>query len=246
MKKYIPLFGSIILLGCQSTQEDSVSSLSSVIANNPSSAIEMTPEKFMALTDGIPKAGKFDSFEDLYRDYIADQGIYYSDVTLSDWKGYKNTYEMPILIINSKEPRFKSYDAQTAMGVDFTVVRVDMYDDRITINNGTLGELDVEKAKELDGSAVRIYYKLSNKDDVLNRDKTTIQTVCHNIRWSTPKVTEPFDFWDHGCELNADIIAIKSLKLNEYLPFASSKKSVMNKYNNYEMQHQGLKYISEY
>ena len=99
-------------------------------------------------------------------------------------------------------------------------------DDRIAFNNPDLASITVSEARELDGTAARIYYKLNNKGYYSNPSGDFAEyrhEICREK--IKPKVTTqyPFELLDHGCQINGDVLKVVALKTNKELKLAEAK-----------------------
>jgi hypothetical protein len=263
MKYVLLTVFTYLLTGCQSTADrvsepevvfvDSTSQASKNDARHEggapevdlSNSIKMTPEIFSEITSQLPEKDKFGEYSKKYGDLISNySGVYYTDALLSDWNSWKKSYDIPLTIISSEPEKITNYKAVNGFGANFIVTRVDMYENRILLKDVALSSIPVDVARDLDGNEVRIYYKLTNQSRFGSGGPAAPHNICKNQRWSTPTSSEPFDIWDHGCEISASVIKIVSLKDGSELELMKLKSYEENV--NYDMRKRGLELIGSY
>lgn len=189
-------------------------------------AVHMEYKTFKEIINQLPKEDKFGGFGEKYTSLINHYGgVYYSDVVLSQWNQLSSTYDLPFVMLKTVKPKQSYYTGVNGYGAKFKVLRMIFQDDRIAFNNPDLAEIPVSEAKKLDGSTVRIYYKLSNKG-YYSTSPGDFAEYRHEIcrEKIKPEVTTgyPFELLDHGCQINGDVLKVVALQENKELKLAET------------------------
>lgn len=252
--------------GCQSTGDSSSSSVDlsskvttmdvpnsveavaiqsqySVVTADTSNAVEMTPKIFSEITSQLPEKDKFGEYSKRYGELISQYNdLYYTDVNLSEWNLFDKTYDIPSTIISSSPEKITQYEAVNGLGAKFIVTRLDMYEDRILLKNAKLEPIPTKLARELDGAPVRIYYQLINQSRFGDSGPMAPHNICREMRLRTPSSINPFDIWDHGCEISANMVKVESLNTGSELGIKKVQSYEIAV--NYDMETRGLKLLS--
>lgn len=206
-------------------------------------AVKMEYKTFKEIISQLPKEDKFGGFGEKYTNLINHYGgVYYSDVVLSKWNKSNSTYDLPFVMLKTVKPKQSYYTGVNGYGAKFKVLRMVFQDDRIAFSNPDLASIPVSEAKALDGSTVRIYYKLNNKG-YYSTSSDKFAEYRHEIcrEKIKPEVTTqyPFELLDHGCQINGDVLKVVALQTNKELKLAEAT-SFGNYSGNYSINQRSI------
>lgn len=244
----IPILLVLPIIGCQSSIDYAYQgalndhSVKAPEVNTPvdeTSAIMMSYNIFKEITSQLPQDDKFGGFTENYTNLInRHSGVYYSDVMLSKWDNVNKIYEITAVTLNSGKPIKSTYIGVNGYGAKFNVYRVVLKDDRISFQNHTLKSISIDEAKEIDNTKARIYYRLNNKGDLglgSNNSASSSNEICKDQLYQQPSSTFPYEIWDQGCQINAEILKVVTLKNNKELELEKNENTYLSINSNYSI-----------
>ncbi len=246
------------IIGCQSSVDTNHQGLLNKYLDKASevntpvdeaSAIAMSYNIFKEITSQLPKDDKFGGFTENYTKLINRHGgIYYSDVELSKWDNVYKRYEITSIILNSVKPIKSTYVGENSYGAKFNVYRVALKDDRISFQNNTLESISIDEAMELDNTKARIYYKLNNKGNFgagSNDLASNASEICKDQLYQQPSSTFPYEIWDQGCQINAEILKIVTLKNNKELKLEKNGNTYFSTNSDYSVTDRAFDFLTQ-